>query len=315
MHAQENMLNNNSKIYVAGHRGLVGSALVRKLTSIGCTNLLTRTSAELDLRDTVAVNNFFATNKPEFVFLVAAKVGGIVANATYPADFIYDNLMIQNNIIHAAYKHGVTKLLFVGSSCIYPRECPQPIKEEYLLTGPLEKTNEPYALAKITGIKMCQSYNKQYGTNFITCMPTNLYGPNDNFHPNNSHVIPGLIHKIYQAKQTGAQEVVIWGTGTPRREFLFVDDLAEALVHLMQHYNGSEWLNVGTGTDVTIAEVAQLIKDEIGFEGKIVYDASKPDGTPRKVLDVNKINALGWQARTSLQDGIKQAVDWYVKQQ
>lgn len=305
-------MHKTSKIYVAGHTGLVGSALVRALRACNYTNIITRTSAQLDLRNQQAVNDFFATERPEYVFLAAAKVGGIHANNTLRAEFIYDNIMIEANIIHAAYRYGVQKLLFLGSSCIYPRNCPQPIKEEYLLTGPLELTNEPYALAKIAGLKMCESYNCQYGTNFIACMPTNLYGPYDNFDLVSSHVLPALIARMQQAKINGDKQVVVWGSGTPRREFLFVDDLALALIFLMNHYNGNLPVNIGTGQDVTIAELALLIKDAVGFTGELIFDSSKPDGTPRKLLDVSCINNLGWCAQTTLRDGIAHTVAWYT---
>ena len=301
-----------SKVYVAGHTGLVGSTLFTKLKQQGYSNIITRRTSELDLRDQKAVDSFFAKEKPEFVFLAAAKVGGIVANMTYPAEFIYDNLMMEANVIHSAYKHGVKKLLFLGSSCIYPRACSQPIHESYLLTSPLEPTNEPYAIAKIAGLKMCDAYNRQYGTNFIACMPTNLYGPGDNFHLTNSHVIPALIAKIYAAHKEGKKEVVLWGTGSPRREFLHVDDLARGLIFLMNTYNGSELVNIGTGTDVTIYEVAHLVKDCIGYKGDLVFDSTKPDGTPRKLLNVDKINALGWKAVIPLQQGLKETIDWYI---
>lgn len=297
----------NAKIYVAGHGGLVGSAIVRTLHKNGYENIITRSQHELDLRNQQAVEDFFSLERPEYVFLAAAKVGGIVANNTYPAEFIYDNLLISTNVIHAAYKCGVKKLLFLGSSCIYPRMCPQPMKEEYLLSGLLEPTNEPYALAKITGIKMCQSYNRQYGTNFISCMPTNLYGPHDNYHPQNSHVIPGMIVKMHEAKKRGDKQVVLWGTGAPFREFLYVDDLADACVFLMQHYNENDFVNIGTGNEVTIRELAELVKRVVGFEGDLIFDTSKPDGTPRKLLDVSKLHALGWQAKMSLEKGLQKA--------
>ncbi len=300
----------NGKIYVAGHRGLVGSAIIRKLTADGFTNIVTRSHHELDLRNQAAVNAFFAAEKPDYVFLSAAKVGGIVANRDYPAEFIYDNLMIEANVIHAAYKNGVEKLLFLGSSCIYPRDCPQPIKEDYLLTGPLEPTNAPYALAKISGLSICESYNRQYGTNFIACMPTNLYGPNDNFDLKNSHVLPALLRKMYEAKRDGKKEVVIWGTGTPYREFLHVDDLADAVVFLMNNYNGSQIVNIGTGVDCTIGDVAKAIKDVVGFEGDLVFDTTKPDGTPRKQLDVSRMHNLGWDAKISLKDGLEATFEW-----
>lgn len=304
----------NSKIYVAGHRGLVGSALLNKLKQENFTNIITKTSQELDLRDQKAVQNFFETELPEYVFLAAAHVGGIYANDTYPAQFLYDNLMIATNVIHSAYLTGVKKLICLGSSCIYPRECPQPIKEEYLLTSPLEKTNEAYALAKIIGLKLCQTYNRQYGTKFISCMPTNLYGENDTFHLENSHVIPALIMKICQAQQEGKEEVVCWGTGKVRREFLHVRDLADAVVYLMDNYedyNENSWINIGTGEDITIEELVMLIKKIAGFEGKIVFDKDKPEGTPRKLLDVSRINQLGWKAKITLEQGLKEAIKWY----
>ena len=306
------MMRKQSKIYVAGHRGLVGSAIVRKLLAEGYENLLLRTKAELNLLCQSAVETFFEREKPEHVFLAAAKVGGILANKMEKADFIYENLQIQNNIVHSAWKNGVTKLLFLGSSCIYPKMCVQPIKEEYLMTGPLEETNDAYALAKIAGIKMCQSYNAQYGTNFISVMPTNLYGPNDNFDLESSHVLPAMIRKFHEAKLAGAPQVTLWGTGTPRREFLHVDDLATAIVYLMQTYDGSEIVNIGTGEDVTIKELAELIKKEVGYEGEIVWDTTKPDGTPRKWLDVSKLHALGWKHSIALQDGIRGTYSWYL---
>jgi GDP-L-fucose synthase len=302
----------NAKIYVAGHQGLVGSAIMRRLKHEGYQNIITRSFNELDLRVQADVERFFASEQPEYIFLAAARVGGIQANWDYPANFIYDNLMIQTNVVHAAYQHGVKKLLFLGSSCIYPRLCPQPMKEEYLLTGELEKTNEPYAIAKIAGINMCQSYNRQYGTTFISCMPTNLYGPGDNFDLKNSHVLPALIRKFYEAKKSGKREVVVWGSGVPRREFLFVDDLADALVFLMNHYQESEIVNIGTGEDVTIAELAQIIKQVVGFEGELAFDVSKPDGTPRKWLDVSRMHQLGWEALTNLHEGIQKTFDWYL---
>jgi GDP-L-fucose synthase len=304
----------NAKIYVAGHIGLVGSALMRRLQSEGYTNIVTRTLSELDLRDSKAVNDFFVAERPDFVFLAAAKVGGIKANADFPAQFIHDNLAIELNVIHSAYKNGVKKLLFLGSSCIYPRLCPQPIKEEYLLTGELEWTNEPYAIAKIAGIKMCQAYNKEYGTKFISCMPTNLYGINDNFNLNTSHVLPALISKFYKAKQENAPHVVLWGSGTPYREFLFVDDLADACVFLMQNYNGGDIVNIGTGIDITIKDLALLIADVVGYKGELVLDPTKPDGTPRKLLNVDRINGIGWKAQTSLRNGIEKTLKWYEAQ-
>ena len=298
-------MNKTSKIYVAGHRGMVGSAIVRELERQGHTNLVLRTSQELDLRDTQAVRDFFNTEKPEYVFLAAAKVGGIIANNTLKADFIYENLMIQNNVIHQSYQADVKKLLFLGSSCIYPKMAPQPLKEEYLLTGLLEPTNEPYAIAKIAGIKMCDAYRDQYGANFISVMPTNLYGPHDNYDLNHSHVLPAMLRKFITAKKNHDQEVVIWGTGTPLREFLYADDLANACVYLMQHYDQPGIVNVGIGQDISILELAQLVKKIVGFEGAIVLDPSKPDGTPRKLMDVSKLHALGWKATVSLEEGIK----------
>ena len=302
-----------NKIYVAGHRGLVGSAIVRALQAQGYNNLILRAHKELDLLDQKTVTDFFQKEKPEYIFLAAAKVGGILANKTYPADFIYQNLQVQNNVIHNSYLHGVRKLLFLGSSCIYPRNCPQPIKEEYLLTGPLEPTNEPYAIAKIAGIKMCQSYNRQYGANFISVMPTNLYGPNDNFDLENSHVLPALIRKFHEAKINNQNEVVVWGTGAAKREFLHVDDLAEACVFLMNNYDSSEIINIGAGEDVTIKELAEMIKEVIGFTGDIMWDATKPDGTPRKLLDVSKLHNLGWKHKIGLSEGLKMAYEWYKK--
>ncbi len=300
----------DAKIYVAGHRGLVGSAIMRKLHNEGFFNIIVRTFQELDLRDQQATESFFAEQRPDYVFLAAAKVGGILANDVYPAEFIYDNLAIELNVINAAHKYGVKKLLFLGSSCIYPRNCPQPIKEEYLLTSPLEKTNQWYAIAKIAGIKLCQAYNKQYGTNFIACMPTNLYGPNDNFNLETSHVLPALLRKIYNAKQNGEKTFEVWGTGTPRREFLHVDDLVDALFFLMNHYNGDEIVNVGTGKDITIKGLVELIKEVVGYNGDIVYDTSKPDGTPRKLLHVGKLKEIGWEAKISLREGIQHTLDW-----
>lgn len=302
-----------AKIFVAGSRGMVGSAIVRNLEQNGFTNIITKSSKELDLRNQQAVFEFFETEKPEYVFLAAAKVGGIHANNTYPAEFIYDNMMIQNNVIHAAYLNQVEKLFFLGSSCIYPKFAPQPLKEEYLLTGALEPTNEAYAIAKISGLKMCEFYKKQYGCNFISAMPTNLYGINDNFNLQNSHVLPALLRKFIEAKQNNASEVVIWGSGTPMREFLFVDDLAEACVFLMQNYDDAETVNIGTGEDVTIKELAETIKKTVGFEGKLVFDATKHDGTPRKLLDVSKINNLGWKHKVNLQQGIEKTLDWVTE--
>ncbi|MDT8375572.1 MAG: GDP-L-fucose synthase [Mariprofundaceae bacterium] len=303
----------NAKIYVAGHRGLVGSAIVRKLQSEGYRNLVLRTSSELDLRNQHAVDQFFAGEKPEQVFLAAAKVGGIHANDTYPADFIRDNLQIQTNVIDAAYRSGVKKLLFLGSSCIYPKQCPQPMKEEYLLTGPLEPTNEWYAIAKIAGIRMCQAYRKQYGFNAISLMPTNLYGPNDNFDLNNSHVLPALIRKFHEARVNGDAEVIVWGTGTPRREFLHADDLADAALFLMNNYNDADIVNVGTGRDIPISGLAEMIREVVGFKGKLVFDSSKPDGTPRKLMDVSKLEQLGWQAGIELEQGIRSVYQEYCK--
>ncbi len=296
----------NAKIYVAGHRGLVGSALCRRLEALGVRNILTRTSTELDLREQDAARNFFEEERPDYVFLAAAKVGGIHANATYPAQFIADNLLIQTNVIDAAWRTGCKKLLFLGSSCIYPKLCPQPIKEEYLLTGPLEPTNEAYALAKIAGIMMCRAYRRQYGFDAISAMPTNLYGPGDNFHPRNSHVLPALIRRFHEAKEAGASEVCVWGTGTPRREFLHADDLADALVFLMRHYSGEEHINIGCGEDISIRELAELITEIVGYIGRIDYDASKPDGTPRKLLDVSKMTRLGWWPSIDLKTGIQE---------
>jgi len=294
----------NDKIYVAGHNGMVGSAICRSLRKAGYNNLVLRSSRELDLRDQQAVSNFFEQEHPDLVFLAAAKVGGIMANKTYRAEFIYDNLQIQNNVIHNSYLFGIKKLLFLGSSCIYPREAPQPIKEEYLLTSQLEYTNEPYAIAKIAGIKMCEAYRAQYGCNFISVMPTNLYGPGDNYHPVNSHVLPALIRRFHEAKTSGAESVTIWGTGKPMREFLFSDDLADACVFLMQHYDGATPVNVGTGTDLPIHELAELVKEVTGYQGDICFDPTKPDGTPRKLLDVSKLRSIGWQYAMPLKEGI-----------
>lgn len=305
----------DSKIYIAGHRGLVGSALVRRLQAGGYTNIIIRTHAELDLTDQRAVNEFFEKEKPEYVFLAAAKVGGIHANNTYRADFIYQNLMIESNLIHASYRHGVKKLLFLGSSCIYPKHAPQPMKEEHLLTGLLEPTNEPYAIAKIAGIKMCGAYNRQYGTNFMSAMPTNLYGPGDNYDLKNSHVLPALIRKMHEAKVQGAKEVVVWGSGAPKREFLYSDDLADASVFLMERYNASdvgEFVNIGAGKEITIREAAELIAEVVGFPGKLVFDRSQPDGMPRKLLDSARLQALGWQAKTSFPEGIAKAYADYL---
>jgi GDP-L-fucose synthase len=306
-------MNNKSKIYVAGHRGLVGSAIVRMLNEKGFKNIVFRTSKELDLRDKFAVDTFFAEEKPEFVFLAAAKVGGIVANNQYPADFIRDNLLIQTNIIDAAYRNNVKKLLFLGSTCIYPKLAPQPLKEEYLLTGLLEPTNEPYAIAKIAGIKMCESYNRQYGTEYISVMPTNLYGENDNFDLHTSHVLPALIRKFHEAKENNAEFVEVWGTGTPKREFLYADDLADACIYLMNNYTGNEIVNIGVGEDISIKELAEKIKKVVGYTGEIKFDTTKPDGTPRKLVDVKKLNLLGWRAKTSLDDGLKKAYNWFIE--
>ena len=306
-------MNSNSKIFIAGHRGMVGSAIKRALENQGFTNLVYQTSAELDLRDFNAVADFFDDEQPEYVFLAAAKVGGIVANNTYRAQFLYENLQIQNNVIHNSYLHGVKKLMFFGSSCIYPKLAPQPLKEEYLLTGLLEPTNEPYAIAKITGIKMCEAYRSQYGCNFISVMPTNLYGLNDNYDAQNSHVLPALIRKFHEAKVSGAGEVVILGSGTPLREFLFADDLADAAVKLMLEYEEEKFVNIGTGHDISIKELAELIKKIIGFEGKLIFDTSKPDGTPRKLMDVSFLNSLGWKYKTELEDGINIAYQDFLK--
>lgn len=311
------IMDKKSKIYLAGHRGLVGSALKRKLELKGYSNLIFRTHGELDLTNQQAVNEFFEREKPEYVFLAAAKVGGILANNTYPAEFIYENLMIEANIIHASYRYGVKKLLFLGSSCIYPKLAPQPLNEKYLLTGPLEETNEAYAVAKIAGIRLCKHYNQQYGTNFISVMPTNLYGPNDNFDLETSHVMPALIRKFHEAKVKNEPEVVIWGTGKPFREFLHVDDMADACVYLMENFNTDdigEFVNIGVGKDITIGELAELIKEIVEFEGAIRKDISKPDGTPQKLLDITKLSSLGWKAKILLKDGIEQTYEWYQSQ-
>ncbi len=299
----------SAKIYIAGHRGMVGSGLERKLRKEGYNNIVTRTSAELDLRNQQAVNEFFEKEKPAYVILAAAKVGGIHANNTYRAEFIYDNLMIEANIIHASYLNNVNKLLFLGSSCIYPKIAPQPLKEEYLLSGYLEPTNQPYAIAKIAGIEMCDSYRAQYGCNFISAMPTNLYGTNDNYHPENSHVLPALIRRIVLAKKNNEPNVTIWGTGTPRREFLHVDDLADACYFLLEKYNEQELVNIGCGTDVSIKELAEMIVAEVGYEGKLVFDTTKPNGTHRKLMDTSKINNLGWKASIDLKDGISRTLN------
>jgi len=301
----------HQKIYVAGHKGMVGSALVRKLQALGYTNIVTRSSAELDLRNQAAVQAFFKEEQPAFVFMAAAKVGGIHANNTFRADFIYDNLMMEANVIHAAYQYQVEKLLFLGSSCIYPKLAPQPLKEAYLLAGQLEATNEPYAIAKIAGIKLCEAYRAQYACNFISAMPTNLYGPNDNYDLQNAHVLPALIRKFHEAKMQQAPEVVLWGTGKPMREFLHVDDLAAACCFLMQAYNEAEFVNIGTGIDITIAALAQLIKEIVGYEGNIINDTTKPDGTPRKLMDVSKMKSLGWSAQIDLESGIRSVYEAY----
>ena len=303
----------NSKIYVAGHRGMVGSAIHRKLIAEGYNNVVCLTHSELDLTNQQAVKDFFEHEKPEYIFLAAARVGGIKANDTYSAEFIYENLMIQTNIIHCAYLYGVKKLLFLGSSCIYPKHAPQPLKEEYLLTGFLEPTNEAYAIAKIAGIKQCRMYRKQYGCDFISVMPTNLYGPNDNYHPDDSHVIPGLLRRLHEAKTAGREEVVCWGTGTARREFLYVDDLADACLFLMQQYSGEEHINVGTGADITIRELAEMIAHVVGYTGRICWDPTKPDGTPQKLLDVSKIHGLGWRNLTEFKTGLRHAYEDFLK--
>ena len=309
------MMNSTDKIYIAGHRGLVGSAIVRLLENKGFTNLVVKTSKELDLRNQAEVESFFKAEKPDYVFLAAAKVGGILANNTYRADFLYDNLLIVANIVHSAFNNNVNKLLFLGSSCIYPKMAPQPIKEEYLLTGSLEHTNEPYAIAKIAGIKLCESYRDQYGANYISVMPTNLYGINDNYHPQNSHVLPALIRRFHEAKVAGLKEVAIWGSGTPRREFLFSDDLADACVFLMNNYNEKEIVNIGCGDDITIAALAEMVKEVTNYEGDLVFDTTKPDGTPRKLLDVSKLHSLGWHHTTALRDGLKIAYqDFLIKE-
>ncbi len=317
------MIHPNGKIYVAGHRGLVGSALVRQLQAKGHTNLILRTHAELELTDQTAVRNFFAQEKPEYVFLAAAKVGGVVANNTYPAEFIYSNLAIQTNVIHSAWESGVKRLLFLGSSCIYPRECPQPIKEEYLLTGPLETTNRPYAIAKIAGVEMCHAYNRQYGTKYLAAMPTNLYGPNDSYDLQNSHVLPALIRKMHEAKMRGDREVVVWGTGIPRREFLYSEDAAGACVFLtnlpeekfssLLTQGSFPLINIGCGEDLTIRELAETVKNAVGFDGELTFDTSKPDGTPRKLLDVGRLTSLGWTYNTTLEGGISLAYRDFLK--
>ena len=306
-------MNKDAKIYVAGHRGLVGSAIVRNLQSKGYTNIIYRTHKELDLINQEAVRTFFQEEKPEYVFLAAAKVGGIHANNTYPADFIYDNLMIQNNVIKAAHDFEVKKLLFLGSTCIYPKMAPQPIKEEYLLTGALEETNEAYAIAKIAGLEMCKFFKRQYGDNFISCMPTNLYGPNDNFDLKNSHVLRALIRKFHEAKVNNSEVVEVWGTGTPLREFLYVDDMADACVFLMENYEGEQHVNIGTGEEVSIRELAETIKKVVGFEGELVFNTDMPDGTPRKLTTVDKLHGLGWKHKVSLNEGIKLAYNWFLE--
>ena len=306
-------MDKKSKIYVAGHGGLVGSTITAALEKGGWANLVLKTKEELDLADTAATERFFEKEKPEYVFLAAAKVGGILANSQFGGDFIYDNLMIEANIIKAAQRHGAKKLLFLGSSCIYPKLSPQPIKEEYFLSGKLEPTNEPYAIAKIAGIVMCQAFNRQFKTNFISVMPTNLYGPRDNFDLKTSHVLPALIRKFHEAKEKGEPYVTVWGTGKPKREFLFVEDLADACVFLMENYDSSEIINIGVGEDISIAELAEIVKGVVGYKGKIKYDTSKPDGTPRKLLDVSKLSSLGWQAKTDLEDGIKKTYEWFAK--
>ncbi len=302
-----------AKIYVAGHRGMVGSAIYRKLKELGFENIIVRTSKELDLRDQQAVKEFFETEKPEYVFLAAAKVGGIMANNVFRADFIYENLAIQNNVIHYSHENDVKKLMFLGSSCIYPKLAPQPLKEDYLLTGTLEPTNEPYAIAKIAGIKMVESYRMQYDDNYISVMPTNLYGINDNYHPENSHVLPALIRKFHEAKVNNNPTVNIWGSGKPLREFMFADDLADACVFLMENYNDLQFVNIGVGEDISIRELAELIKEVVGFQGELEFDSSKPDGTPRKLMDVSKLTSLGWKAKTNLKEGIKLAYEDFLK--
>jgi GDP-L-fucose synthase len=302
----------DARIYVAGHTGLVGSAITRRLQEGGFTRVLTATREELDLRDQAAVNRWFAANRPEYVFLVAGTVGGILANSTRPAEFIYDNMMIHATVVDAAYREGVRKLLYLGSSCIYPRECPQPMKEEYLLTGPLEPTNEPYAVAKIAGIKLCQSYRRQYGCDFISAMPTNLYGPNDNFDLTSSHVLPALVRRFHDAKARGKREVVIWGTGAARREFLHVDDLADACLFIMERFDGDQHINVGTGEDLTIRELAEIVREVVHPQATLTFDTTKPDGTPRKLLDVSHLHALGWQHKIPLRDGIRSTYEWFL---
>ncbi|HEX6862878.1 MAG TPA: GDP-L-fucose synthase [Thermoanaerobaculia bacterium] len=303
----------SARLYVPGHRGLVGSAIVRRLQAEGFTHLLTATREQLDLRDQAAVNDWFRANRPEYVFMVAGTVGGILANSTRPAEFIYDNLMMHATVVQASHLHGVKRLLYLGSSCIYPRECPQPIREEYLLTGLLEPTNEPYAIAKISGIKLCQAYRRQYGADFISAMPTNLYGPNDNFDLTSSHVLPALMRKFHEARVSGSGEVVVWGTGSPRREFLHVDDLADACLYLMRHYDGDSHVNVGTGEDLSIRELAETIRDIVAPGVRLTFDTEKPDGMPRKLLDVSRLHGLGWRHRIDLYSGIEQTYRWFVE--
>jgi GDP-L-fucose synthase len=308
-------MNANNKIYIAGHRGMVGSAIHRNLVDKGYTNIIFRTSSELDLRDQKAVEGFFEEEKPEYIFLAAAKVGGIHANNTYRADFIYENLMVQNNVIHSAYKFNATKLMFLGSSCIYPKLAPQPLKEEYLLTGALEYTNEPYAIAKIAGIKMCEAYHTQYNCNFISVMPTNLYGPNDNYDLNNSHVLPALLRKFHDAKENNLPFVEIWGSGSPMREFMHAEDMADACVYLMKNYDGAGFVNVGTGSDISIKDLALMIKKITGYAGELKFDPSKPDGTPRKLMDVSYLHSLGWKHKTNLEEGIQSVYEDFKKKQ
>ncbi|MBN8861172.1 MAG: GDP-L-fucose synthase [Sphingobacteriales bacterium] len=305
----------NEKIYIAGHRGMVGSAILRSLKQKGFKNIIYRSSSALDLRNQQAVEDFFEEEKPAYVFVAAAKVGGIIANNTYRADFLYDNLMMESNIIHSAYKNNVSKLMFLGSSCIYPKLAPQPLKEEYLLTGLLESTNEPYAIAKIAGIKLCEAYRDQYGCNFISVMPTNLYGTGDNYHPQNSHVLPALIRKVHEAKENNSSKVVVWGTGNPRREFMFADDLADACVFLMENYSEKAFVNIGVGTDISIRELAELVKEVIGYNGSFVFDTSRPDGTPQKLMDVSRLHALGWKHTISLREGIQLAYKDFLKRE
>jgi len=307
------MIDKSAKIYVAGHEGMVGSAIVRRLREAGYANILGRKRKDLDLIDQAAVAGFLAREKPDYIFMAAAKVGGIQANNVCRADFIYENLMVEANVIHAAYKAGIERLMFLGSSCIYPRNCPQPIREEYLLTGPLEVTNEPYAIAKIAGIKLCESYNRQYGTHYVSVMPTNLYGPNDNYDLQNSHVLPALIRKAHEARESNAPELVVWGTGSPRREFMYVDDMADACVFLMEQGVRDGYFNVGVGADVTIRQLTEIVMEVVGFCGRIVYDTSKPDGTPQKLLSVERLQALGWSARTGLREGIALAYADFLK--